>query len=127
VNHFRQVILGFLAALLSAAVIIGSLSLSFTETGLKLAIQITPDAHARLAVSTMTQTSSPATLQPGETSTPALFTPSITATISPMFPIATSFVPPTGCLPPPGWSPIIIQADDTLAAWPLLMIQPQIR
>ena len=55
-KDIRQVILGFLAALLSAAVILGSLSLSLSESGLKLALNSTPMRTPGLRLSTLTRT-----------------------------------------------------------------------
>ena len=115
-KNIRQAVLGFLAALLSTAVILGSLSLSLSESGLKLALHVTPTRTRgpRLSTMTMTKTAGAATVYPGETSTVSLFTPSVTATITPMFPFATLPSPTPSCSPPVGWSPIKIQAGDTL-------------
>lgn len=119
-RQYRQIILGFLTAMLSTAVILGSLSISLSETGLKLAIQITQTRTRGPRLATMTQTVYPASLLPGETSTMPLFTPSIEATYTPMYPFATLPAPPTSCPPPSGWSPIVIQAGDTLDSLALL-------
>jgi hypothetical protein len=94
-NQLRQVIMGILAALLSAAIILGSMSLAFTE------------GSRRVAQSHPSQTISPSSVTfttplPSE-STPAL--PSPTNTPAPTLKSICSY--------PPGWKPIIIKAGDT--------------
>jgi hypothetical protein len=114
VKNIRQAILGFLAALLSTAVILGSLSLSLSESGLKLALKSTPTRTRGPRLSTITRTVKAATVLPGETHTIPLFTPALTITFTPMLPSPTLPPPPASCPPPLGWSPIKIQAGDTL-------------
>ena len=94
-RNISQVILGFLAALLSAAVILGSLSLSLSESGLKLALRSTPTRTPGLRISTPTRPVETATALPGETGTVSPFTPPLAITLTPMLPSAT--LPPTSC------------------------------
>ena len=95
-SETRQAILGVLAAIISAAIILGSLAVSLVEGG------------ARFAVApTLTSTSAVIPTQlPGELT----FTPRPTA-----LPTATPVAPtPANCSIPPGWISITIQPDDTL-------------
>jgi len=114
VKNIRQAIFGFLAALLSVVVILGSLSLSLSENGLKLALKSTPTRTRGPRLSTITRTVAAATVLPGETITIPVITPALTITFTPMLPSATLPPPPASCPPPSGWSPIKIQAGDTL-------------
>ncbi len=109
---YRQVIFGFLAALLSLTVILGSLSLSLSETGLKLALQSSPTRTRSSRTNTMTQTVIPATIPPGEIGTLSQFTPAIGFT--PMFPSTTLPPTPSNCIPPDGWVPIKVLPGETL-------------
>jgi LysM repeat protein len=118
VKGYRQVILGFLAALLSLAVILGSLSLSLTETGLKLALQNSPTRTRSTRSATMTLMMIPTTHSPGETANLSQFTPSIGFT--PLFPSATLPPTPSNCPPPPGWQPIQIISGDSLDSLALI-------
>lgn len=99
----RQVILGFLAATLSAALLIGSLSISLLEGNMRRALA--PSA---------TITPSPTPLPPG-------FTPSATATLQPGLPTYTptqtltpSITPTQRCVYPSDWVMIYTQPGDTL-------------
>jgi len=94
-SETRQAILGVMAAIISAAIILGSLAVSLVEGG------------ARFAVApTLTGTSAVIpTQRPGEPT----FTPRPTAP-----PTATPVAPtPANCSIPPGWISITIQPDDT--------------
>lgn len=115
-RNIRQAITGVLAALLSVAVILGSLSLSLSESGLKLALQSTPTRTRRPRLSTLTPTALPATVHPGETSTTSLFTPTSTETLALMIPLDAIPSPTPFCTPPEGWFPIEIQLGDTLSS-----------
>lgn len=84
----RQLFSGLLTGLLSTILALGALSLSLAEGG---EVQILP---------TVTETSLPSTLPPGQ--------PSPTP-----YPTATP-LPPTQCPPPQGWVPYEIQGGDTL-------------
>ena len=99
-SNARQVWFGFLAALISSAIILGSISLSLVESGSALAL-----------IATDTSTSSPSPTIPVET-VPAgfpTFTPTSTHT-----PTATSTTPPPkNCPPPAGWGQIEYQMDET--------------
>lgn len=112
-NNNRQVFIGFLTALLSAAVIMGSLSLSLSESGLKLAMQITSTRTRGPRLSTITRTMKATTVILGEPSVIPIFTTPITFTPTPMFTF-TLVPPPASCPPPVGWSPILVQTGDTL-------------
>ena len=95
-SETRQAILGVLAAIISAAIILGSLAVSLVEGGARFAI-----------APTLTSTSAVIPTQlPGEPT----FTPRPTPP-----PTATQVVPtPSNCNVPPGWISITIQPDDTL-------------
>ena len=99
-SNARQVWFGILAALISSAIILGSISLSLVESGSALAL-----------IATDTSTSSPSPTIPVET-VPAgfpTFTPTSTHT-----PTATSTTPPPkNCPPPAGWGQIEYQMDET--------------
>jgi LysM repeat protein len=95
-SETRQAILGVLAAIISAAIILGSLAVSLVEGGARFAI-----------APTLTSTSAVIPTQlPGEPT----FTPRPTPP-----PTATQVVPtPSNCNVPAGWISITIQPDDTL-------------
>jgi LysM repeat protein len=89
-NGLRQVVAGILAALLSTAIILGSLSLALTE-------------GTRLAALAPTSTEGPPPL-PSETLPAGAPTPVLSPSPSPT----------SGCPVPPGWVVIFIQPGDTL-------------
>ena len=98
-SDLNQVLLGALAALLSSAIIIGSLILAFTEGGQSLAMSFTP-------------TSSPSPLPPVDTPKPGepTFTPSPTS-----LPSATPEpIAVYNCPMPKGWLQIEVLPGDTL-------------
>lgn len=99
----RQVTLGFLMAVISVALLIGSLSISLLEG----------KVHHDLAPT--------ATITPSSTPLPPGFTPSATATLPPGQPTPTpsptltsSITPTPGCVYPSDWVIIFIQPGDTL-------------
>jgi LysM repeat protein len=106
-NNFRQVFLGFGAALLSIFLVLGSFSIAFTEGGMmKTALQLTE----------------PVNLFPTQvlplTSVPI---PGVTATTAPILAEETNIVisetpPPevAACEFPPGWYKITVQFGDTI-------------
>lgn len=77
-------------------------------------MQSTPTRTRGPRLSTITRTVEATKGIPGKTSTAPVFTPSLTSTPTPMLPLATPPPPPSSCPPPLGWSPVKIQADDTL-------------
>jgi LysM repeat protein len=114
-KNLRQGALGFLTALLSVAVILGSFSISLSESGLKLAQNSSLPRISGLRISTMTKPVETTTALPGEANTAPLLTQSLAATFTPMIPSTTPFPSPTSSCPmPDGWSTIMIGSDDTL-------------
>lgn len=111
---FRQVILGFLAALLSVAVILGSLSLSLSESGLKLAMNSAPTRTPGLRIPTETNPAEVAIKPPGVTSTAQNFTTSLLESITPMVTLTATPSPTSSCPMPPGWHTILVESGDTL-------------
>ena len=106
-NNFRQVFLGFGAALLSIFLVLGSFSIAFTEGGMvKVALQLTEPANP-----------SPTQLLP-VTSVPL---PGVTSTLTPLIveetsPLISETATPevVACAFPPGWFKITVQMGDTL-------------
>lgn len=102
-NNLRQVSLGILAALVSVALLFGSLMMAFVEGGARMALPVT---ETPIPPSTVTPSMTP---MPG---TPSAVP--VTATDTPL-PTETPTVTPTPyCTPPEGWSAIIVQPGDTL-------------
>lgn len=100
-NSLRQVTLGILAALVSVAIIFGSLMMAFVESGVRLAL---PPSNTPLLSSSITPSLTP---MPGTpTAVPVSDTPlpseTPTVTLTP------------SCTPPAGWSTITVQPGDTL-------------
>jgi LysM repeat protein len=108
-KNFRQVFLGFGAALLSIFLVLGSFSIAFTEGGmLNVALQLTEPVNS-FPTQVLPLTSVPL---PGVTSTAA---PLIAEETSPVI----SETPPpavVACVFPPGWFKITVQMGDTLNA-----------
>jgi LysM repeat protein len=105
-NNFRQVFLGFGAALLSIFLVLGSFSIAFTEGGMmKVALQLTEPVNP-FPTQILPLTSVPL---PGVTPTP---TPMVAEETSPV----SSETPPevVECDFPPGWFKITVQIGDTL-------------
>ncbi len=99
-SNARQAWLGILAALVSSAIIFGSLALTLAENG-----------TAQALIATATSTSSPSPTVPVET-VPVGF-PTLTPT-STHTPTATSTLEPSvNCPPPDGWRQVEFQVDDT--------------
>lgn len=91
-----QILLGFLAAVLSALIVFGAMATALVEGGVQTALQPATD-----------------TAQPAAPiSQPGGFTP---AAVSSPFPTAT-YVPPTSCPPPAGWIPVTVGLDESLPA-----------
>lgn len=96
---WAQVLLGFGAIIVSALLILGSLSFSLLE-GKKPALALLPALN-----DTLQATALPITLEQGEptfTAIPATLTPSIP--------------PPANCPPPDGWQAYDVRPDDTLGS-----------
>jgi LysM repeat protein len=106
-SNFRQVFLGFGAALLSIFLVLGSFSIAFTEGGMmKVALQLTEPVNP-FPTQIRPLTSVPL---PGVTPTPA---PIIAEETNP----GSSATPPpevVACAFPPGWFKITVQIGDTL-------------
>jgi LysM repeat protein len=95
----NQALLGVLAALISAAIVLGSLLLSLVEGGQALAIL--PAGH-------FTPTPPLMTLPPGAPT----YTPSATPSVTP----TPTAAPPANCTAvPPDWQAVVILPDDNLA------------
>ena len=116
----RQVLLGFLAATVSIIIVLGGLSLAFTEEAQLLAARPTTTA-SRTSIPTPTAPVPTPTLTPTTGLSPQATTPSsvvFTGTFSPTpswaAPSSTLLPSPVHCTPPAGWSPITIQPGDTL-------------
>jgi len=92
-KHLRQLIIGFLAAMLSTAIILGSLSISLAEGGLPL----------KLASSPIPETVSPPAVVLQD------FFPTPTASLT-----LEQVSPPENCPPPTGWFVVVVQLGDTL-------------
>lgn len=112
-REFRQVFLGILAALISAGIILGSLSITLVEGRLYNAINATPTLYVVLVTQPI-PTILPS--RPGAQSTAsiavALNTPlSLTGTPVPSIPSPTP-----RCTKPEGWSIILVSLGDTLAS-----------
>ncbi len=114
-NDFRQMALGVVAALVSTALLFGSLSLALVEGQLRLAAlpsQSSPTAP--LPGTPNPLASATPTPGPGATSTlPQITIASTMALIPP--PVATQ-QPPVACDYPSGWFAITVQPGDTLAS-----------
>ena len=103
-GHRRQAVLGFLAALISIGVVLGSLLLALTEAGTGLALN-------NKATITIQQTPIPV-LTSKPTRTPdgrQQLNPTSTPTAT-----ASSALEGVACPKPSGWVVITVQADDTL-------------
>ena len=106
-KNFRQVFLGFGAALLSIFLVLGSFSIAFTEGGMvKVALQLTEPVNPF-----------PTQVLP-LTSVPLL---GVTSTAAPLIveetsPVISETPPPevVACACPPGWFKIVVQMGDTL-------------
>ena len=102
----RQVLLGILAAIVSAGLLFGSLSLALVEGNMRQAMAPTQTWPASPTPPppgfTPSLTHTPA---PGQTGTSTL-TPTATLTMTPM--------PTSACNYPPGWVPVTVQPGDTL-------------
>ena len=102
----RQVLLGILAAIVSAGLLFGSLSLALVEGNMRQAMAPTQTWPASPTPPppgfTPSLTNTPA---PGQTGTSTL-TPTATLTLTPM--------PTSACNYPPGWVPVTVQPGDTL-------------
>ncbi|MCL4562466.1 MAG: LysM peptidoglycan-binding domain-containing protein [Chloroflexi bacterium] len=98
-THLRQALNGFVAAILSSAIVLGSLSLTIAEGNSRPSTPV-PQATA-------TETLLPP--QPGSTSI-------FTAQPSPTFTMTATIQPPASCPPPQGWVAYTIQSGDTLGA-----------
>jgi LysM repeat protein len=106
-KNFRQVILGFGAALLSIFLVLGSFSIAFTEGGMvKVALQLTEPVNP-LPTQMLPLTSVPLT---GVTSTAA---PLIAEETSPVI-SETPSPEVVACAFPPGWFKITVQMGDSL-------------
>ena len=105
---FRQVLFGVLTAVLSTAIILGSLSLALIESQAGLALKPSPTLPILIVhIPSPTATRiipTPLPGQPAFTPEPT-FTPTLTSTFPP---------PPTTCPPPRGWSAYRVQPGDTL-------------
>jgi LysM repeat protein len=111
-SALRQVTLGILAAVLSVGIILGSLSLALTEGNLSVSrtLSATPTLTSTIftpegPVAEASPTVEVATLAALVELSP---TPSPILTSTPTPPI------PTNCPPPDGWSPVTVQAGDSL-------------
>ncbi len=102
-THLRQALNGFIAAILSSAIVLGSLSLAFAE-GNSLPPTPAPQASA---------TETLFLPQPGSTSI-------FTAQPSPTFTMTATLQPPASCPPPQGWVAYTIQSGDTLGGLALV-------
>ncbi len=125
-KEIRQVLLGILAALLSAVIILGSFFLTLTESGINVAQGASPTPTSSLPPAvTPTHTETARIIEPtpspaGVTSLPGA-SPSFTPTITPIptgtptgTPTPTTIPTSANCPPPPGWSPVTVQVGDTL-------------
>jgi LysM repeat protein len=95
----NQVLLGVLAAILSGAIVLGSLLLSLVEGGQALAV---------MPASQATPTPPLMTLPPGAPT----YTPSATPSVTPT---PTAALPANCTAVPPDWQVVVIQPDDTLS------------
>ena len=102
----RQVLLGILAAIVSAGLLFGSLSLALVEGNMR-----------RAMVPTQTWPASPTPPPPGFTPSPT-YTPApgqaVTSTLTPTATLTMTPMPTSACNYPPGWSPVTVQPGDTL-------------
>ncbi|MBN1146086.1 MAG: LysM peptidoglycan-binding domain-containing protein [Anaerolineales bacterium] len=103
-NFARQILAGFLMALLFCLILLGSISLSLAESGIAVAQAPTATpTFPQLYVSTRTPIIN--VLIPGAAS----LTPSISETPTPTYP------PPANCPPPEGWVSVEVLPGDTLS------------
>ena len=107
-THFRQVVFGVLAALLSTLIIFGSLSLALTEGNLRAALVPTTFVFV---TPTFVSTPTPSLIE-GSGQTGALIPTGSPTHISTPTHTPPSF--PTVCPHPAGWSAITVQPGDTL-------------
>lgn len=100
-NSYRQVTLGILAVLVSIVIVLGSLMMTFVESGMRNAIPLSDTPGASF---TPSQTPMPGT----PTAVPVTGTPVPSETAS----VTATFY----CTPPAGWEVYVIQPGDTLAS-----------
>jgi LysM repeat protein len=112
-REFRQVIWGVMAALVSAGILLGSLSMTLIEGGLYNLLNATPTRFVVLVTQPIATILPPrSTVQ--ITTTSELIqdaAPSITNTFD-----LVSFSPTPRCSPPAGWAVIQVNLGDTLAS-----------
>jgi len=106
-KEFRQVLLGILAALVSVTLLVGSLSLTLMEGGLRQAFAPSVTFTSTI-ISVQTLTASPFISWTAGPSPIISLTPTPSYTPSP-----TSFEN-SGCTHPPGWEPYTVLPGDTL-------------
>lgn len=100
-SGFRQMSLGIISALVSVAIIFGSLMMAFVETGARMAM---PPSVTPLPPSPAPPTATPIPGMPTVIPVSETPLPSQTFTITP--------TPP--CTPPKGWTAYVVQPGDTL-------------
>lgn len=105
----RQVVIGILASVLSAAILFGSFGLALTESNLKVALQ--PSLTMSALASATPRPSS--TLRPSSTAVPPTSTATPTLTLTSTSPTGTA-TPTTVCNPPADWIAITVEAGQTL-------------
>lgn len=105
-GDLRQVFFGVLAALISAGILLGALSMAMVESGSYLALLPTPTVTNTPTVFSVVLPTRKATLPPG--------TPSPTPTRTPTATSTETLSPPVNCPPPPGWDAIIVEGDETV-------------
>lgn len=109
-RDFLQVFWGVLIALLSAGIILGSLSIALIEGGMNSGMESTPTRFVRLITQPIPSIMPSVSSSP--TTTEVILTPqSLTST-----PLAVVFSPTPRCPQPRGWSVYVIQPGDTLAS-----------
>lgn len=112
-NSARQVFLGILAAVLSAAIVLGSFSLAFIEGGTKVAL-------ATKQAPVFNLPTSPASIPNATPTPPLVITPKATPSVSPSSTNPVPVITATGetstaaCTPPSGWQSITVQSGNTL-------------
>jgi LysM repeat protein len=111
----KGALLGMLSALVSSGIVAGSLVLSFTEVGQMISPAQEPSVRPEFAITLpplpVILPSEAVTSTPETTPSPVKRVQTATTTVTQT---QISPPPPTGCPPPPGWSPLTVSPGDTL-------------
>jgi LysM repeat protein len=110
-----QVFFGILAAVISTALVIGSLSMVMTEGGMVQSLISTPiPSKEQILPATIVATSIEGSPSERTPTKEIAYRREITITPTPL--PSQTITPSTNCPPPAGWSLIVIQPGDTLAS-----------